>query len=106
MYLDPNRKDIKCNTIFNIIQDISGITKEQIKSKSRKEEIVFARQLFQYGFMELKIGGLVAAGKETNNNHSTVSHSIDVIQDCIDFGNGWRKKMYLEFMKEIKEKVK
>ena len=105
-FIDPNRRKKKCDAIFNIIQDVSKITKKQIKSKCQKEEMVLARQLFHYGFMKSNVGTLVEAGEETNNDHTTVLYSIGIIENYIEVGNGWRKNICLKFIELLTIKNK
>ncbi len=100
-FIDPNRRKEKCDVIFDIILDISGVTKEQLKSRTRKGEILFMRQLFQYGFMNTGMGTLRAAGLETNRSHCAVLNSIRIVENCIEVDNGWRKKVCDEFIKKL-----
>lgn len=100
-YVDPFRRKVKCDAMYEVLERLSGITKDQIKGKSQKEKIVFSRQLFHYGFMEAKLGSTISAGFETNNDHATVLHSCGVINNCLELGNGWRKNLCLEFIGEL-----
>lgn len=93
MYLDPNRRAEKCDKIFKILDELSGISKKQIKGKSRDMHIVFSRQLFHWIFINNGIGNLVDAGIQTKNKHSTVLNSVKVINNTINVDNGWRKEL-------------
>jgi len=104
MYLDPNREYIKCYVIFDSILQLTGITREQIESDDRSGNILFKRQLFHYFYMKANIGSLNSAGKQTKNHHSTVINSLKVVNNCIEYGNGWHKKTYEDVFEDLKNK--
>jgi chromosomal replication initiation ATPase DnaA len=69
-----------------IITHVTGIPWKQIESKSRKREIVLARQLYcvyakqRLGDISLKSIGLAIG----NRDHTTVIHSIQTVKDLLD----------------------
>jgi len=104
MYLDPFRHNERVAMLYDALESTTGITRDQIKGKRRIAYIVFARQLFHFGFLKCRIGCLKKVGKETGNHHATVLHSLKIINNTVEYGNGWRKEFYIKFIKELEEK--
>lgn len=70
---------------------ITGVSIPDIFSKSRKSEIVEARQLYCY--LIRKHLSLHKIGKIININHATVVHSVNVINKLIEVND--KRTMYL-----------
>jgi chromosomal replication initiation ATPase DnaA len=87
--------------LYAKIEDVTGITKEEIQSDVRRKEIVFARQLFCYFYIERKIGNFKRCGAEINRNHCTVTFSRNVIKNMIEYDNGWRIEQFNELKNEL-----
>lgn len=100
-FVDDNRIKDSVDLLFRIIKDISGIKRSQIKSKLKNEKIVWARQLFHYGFMYLKLGDFYQCAEQTQNKRCSVYYSIKKVNENIEFGNGWRKEQFNIFKKQI-----
>jgi chromosomal replication initiation ATPase DnaA len=62
------------------------IKKEVIKSKSQKDEICRARNAMIYAFKILypNILTMQGLGKLFNRHHSTILHSLDIVNDVLD----------------------
>jgi chromosomal replication initiation ATPase DnaA len=73
--------------VFKFIEDNLGITREQIKSKSRKRPIVQARQKFCW-YLYVKHRNLYSLhkiGTVIGRDHSTVNHALDTIWNELDY---------------------
>lgn len=68
------------SSIISEVCKLSGCTETEVKSKSRKREIVRARQiLLSYSHL-IEFKNQENSGKEFNRNHSNVIHSIRAVQ--------------------------
>ena len=70
--------------ILKIVSDHFGVSEEDMKGKSRKRELVRARQ---YALMLIKQNtnlSLYATGRMLNRDHATVLHSIGVVTNSTD----------------------
>lgn len=93
MYIDPKKKQMAIDNLYETIEQVTGISKEQIIGNRRKGKITFARQLFHYFYIKTKLGNTRQAAEETkqrSNNHSTVLHSIKVVRNDTSV-KGWRQ---------------
>ena len=71
--------------ITNIICAGEGINDEIVFNKTRKSEIIYARQLIQSFCYEFKAGSYKFIGEQTGNkDHSTVIHSCGVIKNYLE----------------------
>jgi len=80
---DIDNIETSIERIFALVCDRYGVTKDSVKSKSRKLEVTEARQMIVYQLMtELKLSSL-KAGERVNRDHSTALHAKEVIQNRI-----------------------
>jgi len=83
------RKVTNDNEVFEVIYKVlemdTSITKQEIQGKSRSKRIREARQLFQYLCKHFTGCTLQQIGTETNKNHATVLHSINLIKDIMSY---------------------
>ena len=61
------------------------ITTDHIKSRSRKLEIVRARQFYHFVMKRFTKLTLSTIARETKNDHATVLHSLKVIDNAVGF---------------------
>jgi chromosomal replication initiator protein len=85
------------NQIITIVCEVTGITELQIKGKSKKREIVEARQiamvlirLYNPKMIYKQIGKLFS-----NRDHSTVMYSLKTVEDLIKTNIAFRQKFQL-----------
>ena len=86
MIINPIHKMNKNKELLEILQkvcDASGIIPHDILSKTRKREVVIARQLFCYLTMTFYNYTLVQVGRFLNRDHSTVIHSVNAYTDYL-----------------------
>jgi chromosomal replication initiator protein len=78
------RKNISIEQIQTTVSEHFGITEEMMRGKTRKQEIVIARQVAMYLCRELTKFALKTIGLYFNGrDHSTVIHAHKSIQDLI-----------------------
>ncbi len=78
-------KELSIGNIQKIISDFFGIPIEHIIGKTRKRNIVIARQLGMYFAKTMTDLSLKQIGKQFGNrDHTTVLHSIKTINDLLD----------------------
>jgi chromosomal replication initiator protein len=82
-------------TIQSITAHYYGFTVDMLKSKSRKRELVIARQIAQWFInhftnLSLKSNGAMFGGRD----HSTVIHSLAAVQDLLDTDPHYSNKFY------------
>ena len=81
-----------------------GITPDEVKIKTRKAEIVFARQLIMYFSMKFKVGTQGFIGNLTGGkDHATVIHSIKTINNYIETDK--KKRFKIEYYEKLLGKV-
>lgn len=86
MIINPIHKMNKNKELLEILQkvcDASGIMPHDILSKTRKREVVIARQLFCYLTMTYYNFTLVQVGRFLSRDHSTVIHSVNAYTDYL-----------------------
>lgn len=78
--------------VMNAVCDLTGVTDEALKSKSRLHLITPARQLFHFIAWIDTSAGLAQIGKFTGGrDHTTVLHSIKTTKDKMTTDVDWRK---------------
>lgn len=91
------------SSIISEVCKLSGCTEIEVKSKSRKREIVRARQiLLSYNHL-VEFENQETSGKEFNRNHSNVIHSIRTVQRDYQTDKNYRE-LFGEFL-EINKKI-
>ena len=75
---------ISTETIRNFIAKQFKISTDDLKSKCRKREVAFPRQVAMYLARKLTTQALADIGRTFNRDHSTVVHSVRVITDSIN----------------------
>ncbi len=84
--------------IIDQIQDYSGFTISELSERSRKPELVLARQLAHFKAFKLTKSSLTDIGKAIGNkDHATVLHSIKTIQNYLDVDKLFRQQ-HAEFL--------
>ncbi|MBA7539151.1 Chromosomal replication initiator protein DnaA [subsurface metagenome] len=87
--------------IVEIVARQQHMTPERLKAKTRKREIVEARQLAMYLATEYTTASLATIGEEIGEkNHSTVLHSCKIVNNLQETDRNYRGIFYI-----LKEKV-
>jgi len=83
---DSNKKVDITDAIIKKICTLAGKNIDQIKCRSRKQDIVFLRHIICY-ILHKKGFSLSQIGLKLNRNHATVLHSIRVVSDMLTYPN-------------------
>ncbi len=84
-------KDITSDKIKKIVGEHFNLTTDSLKSKSRKREIVMARQISMFLCKNMTKLPLKTIGEEFGGrDHSTVIYSCKTVQDLIDTDSGFK----------------
>jgi len=96
------RREISIDYIQKIVCDYFNMQAEQLKSKTRKREIVQARQIAMYFAKNFTKNSLAAIGSVIGDkDHATVLHACKTVSNLIDTDK--RFKLYIN---EIEKKLK
>lgn len=80
------------------------ISTDQVKQETRKEEIVYARQLIMYFCVMFKVGSYVFIGNLVGGkDHATVSHALKTIENYCDTDK--IKKAKIDYYESLIRKV-
>lgn len=83
---------LSLSNIIRIVCEYTGYSLEELKSKSRKRELVFARMLIFYNARHhLRRTTLKTIGEPFNRDHATVLHGVKTISDLMDVDKEVRK---------------
>ena len=94
----PIDTEQQISQMIEIISVCSNVPIEIMASKTRKREVVFARQIAFYflrkRFNRFENISLNVVGKHLNRDHSTVLHSCEVIQNAIETNDSFVMPMF------------
>ena len=83
--VSTEEKEVNIDTIQDIVSDFYDVTIADLKSKSRKKELVFPRQVAMYFAKELTDLSLKSIGYHFGGrDHSTVIHAVQTISDLME----------------------
>ncbi len=85
--------------VYDSVQQVTGISREELKQKTRKREIVDARSIVIYNLYPYA-GTFTKIGKEFGKNHSTVQHSRNKYKD-----NYETDKMFREVAQKVQHTI-
>ncbi len=93
-FVTNTNKEVTIEKIKNIVAEHHGIPVEKLKSKSRKREIVMARQVCMYLSKEMTRQPLKSIGSHFGGrDHSTVIYSCKSVQNLIETDTEFRHAM-------------
>lgn len=70
--------------VMNVVSQVTGISKKDMRSKNRQSEIVFARNIAMYILNVRMRRTATSSATRVNRNHSTCIYGVKVVKDCID----------------------
>ena len=79
--------------IFFAVTEVTGVTKESMKSKVRRQHLSDARHLFCYMTWKFTSLPLEVIGESINRNHSSVIHSRDIVSGLKDVDKFFCEKL-------------
>ncbi len=97
---DENDEPVTIDEVLNEVSRSYGVSKEDILSKRKTGEIVFARQVSMYIIREISQLPYKTIGKMFNKDHSTVIYTIDKIEKKLN-QNSHQKKMVDDIIKNL-----
>ncbi len=101
-YVKNNSREISIDFIQKIVCDYFGIPVDQIHSKTRKREIVQARQIAMYFAKKMTKSSLAYIGLHCGNkDHATVLHACRTVKNLID-----TDKKFRSYVDELECKIK
>ena len=101
-YVKNNSREISIDFIQKIVCDYFGIPVDQIHSKTRKREIVQARQIAMYFSKIMTKSSLAHIGLHCGNkDHATVLHACRTVKNLID-----TDKKFKGYVDELENKIK
>ncbi len=90
-----------CDLIKKMVADYFNLELNQLQSKSRKREIVQARQISMYLAKKFTKASLEEIGKKIGNrDHATVIYSMKVVNDLMD-----TNKKFKRMVKELESRL-
>lgn len=78
-----NDSQIDYCDVLDIVSEVTGITREQMLSTTRKREYVIARQVAAYFLVRHNGYNLTRSGKEVGRDHSTIIHYLRKVDDAL-----------------------
>lgn len=94
-------KEVSVEYIINIVCDYFNIPVEQLSQKTRKHQVVQARQIAMYLSKKYSNASLASIGKQCGNkDHATVYHACKTVTDRLD-----TDKQFKIMLGEIEKKV-
>jgi len=96
--------EVNIDYIQKFVSEYFAVTIEQMKDKTRKREIVIARQVAMYFAKEYTNMSLKSIGNHFGGrDHSTVIHALTSVSDLMDTDKKFRATMQ-DLIKKIKIK--
>lgn len=89
-FVNHINKEITVENIQKLVAEYFGIQVEDLRKKSRKREVVVARQLSMYFAKEFTSESLKNIGEYFDKDHSTVLYSHKAVRDMIDTDAGFK----------------
>ncbi len=84
-------KEITVDNIQRLVSEYFNIPVEDLRKKSRKRDVVVARQLSMYFAKEFTTESLKNIGEYFDKDHSTVLYSHKAVRDMMDTDTGFRE---------------
>jgi chromosomal replication initiator protein len=100
-FVKNTSREISIDYIQKIVSDYFGLPLEAIHSKTRKREIVQARQLAMYFSKKMTKASLATIGLHCGNkDHATVLHACRTVNNLIE-----TDKQFRNYVEEIDKKI-
>ncbi|MFP4471037.1 MAG: chromosomal replication initiator protein DnaA [Bacteroidales bacterium] len=101
-FIKNSNKEISIDYIQKVVSEYFGLTIDQMNSKTRKRNIVQARQLAMYFAKEHTKASLTAIGLQCGNkDHATVLHACKTVKNLID-----TDKVFRGYVDDLDKKIK
>ena len=94
--------EVGIDYIQKTVSEFYGVKSEDLKAKTRKKEIVIARQVAMYFSKEYTNHSLKSIGYHFGGrDHSTVIHAVQSVNDMMDVSNNFKSSIH-----DLKKKIK
>ena len=101
-FVKTTAREISIDYIQKVVSDYFSLPVEMITSKTRKREIVQARQLTMYFAKKLTKASLATIGLHCGNkDHATVLHACRTVNNLLD-----TDKQFRQYVEDIEKKIK
>jgi chromosomal replication initiator protein len=101
-YVKNTTREVTIDYIQKIVADYFNISVENLLSKSRKREVVQARQIAMFFSKKLTKYSLASIGLQTGSkDHATVLHACKTVNDLME-----TDKQFKKYVTEIDKKIK
>ena len=101
-FVKHSSREVSIDYIQKLVTEFYGLSVEQLKSKTRKREIVQARQISMYYAKSMTKASLKSIGTYFGGrDHSTVIHACQTVNDLID-----TDKKFKNDVEEIGKRIK
>ena len=101
-FVKSTKREISIDFIQKIVSDFFGLTVAEIQSKTRKREIVQARQLAMFFSKKFTKSSLTTIGQELGKkDHATVLHACRTVSNLIE-----TDKQFSYYVEELEKKIK
>jgi len=101
-FIKNTNKEISIDYIQKVVSEYFGLTIDQMNSKTRKRNIVQARQLSMYFAKHHTKASLTSIGLQCGNkDHATVLHACKTVQNLID-----TDKEFRVYVDDLDKKIK
>lgn len=100
-FVRNNVKELSVEYIINIVCDFFKISADQLALKTRKQQVVQARQIAMYLSKKYSNASLAAIGQQCGKkDHATVHHACKTINDRLE-----TDKQFKAMMAEVEKKI-
>ena len=100
-FVRNNVKELSVEYIINVVCDFFKISADQLAHKTRKQQVVQARQIAMFLSKKYSNSSLAAIGKQCGNkDHATVHHACKTISDRLE-----TDKQFKALMADIEKKI-
>lgn len=101
-FVKNTTREVTIDYIQKIVADYFNITVDHLLSKSRKREVVQARQIAMFFSKKLTKQSLASIGLQTGSkDHATVLHACKTVNDLME-----TDKQFKKYVSEIDKKIK
>jgi chromosomal replication initiator protein len=101
-YVKNTTREVTIDYIQKTVADYFNITVEELLSKSRKRDVVQARQIAMFFSKKLTKYSLASIGNQTGSkDHATVLHACKTVNDLME-----TDKQFKKYVTEIDKKIK
>ena len=88
-----NAAKIKCEEILRIVSEIEDVRMDALSSRTRKRDVVEARQIFCWLCKKHTKASLESIGTFVRRDHSTAIHSVKIVNNLMSVSRELRDRV-------------